>query len=119
MSSPEDLRLEAETLLADQHYLEAADAYCDLIDATFKEDSDISIQMCVDFVHYVECLINAYEEDAVAENLETAWEILENAKMGYETMNHCNDFDEEIQEIDDFFHKIIGYDKKFEDKLNE
>lgn len=119
MSNVEDLRLEAEALRNDMHYVEACDAYCDLIDLTFTEDSEITPQLCEDFTNYADCLIHSYDEEEAKELLDTAWDLLLNAQNGYTEMNHGHDFDEELNYVDELVHDIISRDSSFNEKYEE
>ncbi|KAK8897798.1 hypothetical protein M9Y10_000026 [Tritrichomonas musculus] len=84
MSSPEELRNRAEAARKGKNYTQAADLYSDLLAEVYSDDKDLSVQVCKDLVHYGECLLNTGENDE--DTFETIWEVLENARVGYEKM---------------------------------
>ncbi|OHS94395.1 hypothetical protein TRFO_39425 [Tritrichomonas foetus] len=82
MSSAEEIRNQAEAARKSKNFTQAADLYSNLLEITYKEDQKLDVQACRDFVHYGECLISSDDKDE--ETFETAWEVLENARVGYE-----------------------------------
>ena len=102
MSSPEELRNRAETARKGKNYVEAADLYSDLLAEIYKEDQPLSVQICKDFVHYGECLLNTGEKDE--ETFETIWEVLENARVGYEQMKEEDRPPEGLIDV----HELLG-----------
>ena len=84
MSSPEELRNQAETARKGKNYVEAADLYSNLLAEIYSDDQPLSVQICKDFVHYGDGLVNTGEN--YEDTCETALEVLENARVGYEKM---------------------------------
>ena len=76
------LRASAVSARKQKQWETACDHYSDLLKAEYSDDTaPLTVEVCVDLTDYAYCLIREEEPD-----LETAWECLENAKRGYETI---------------------------------
>lgn len=101
-NTPEELRNRAEAARRGKNYVEAADLYSDLLAEIYSDDKPLTVQICKDFVHYGECLLNTGEKDE--ETYETIWEVLENARVGYEQMKEEDRPPEGLIDV----HELLG-----------
>jgi tetratricopeptide (TPR) repeat protein len=84
MGDPEALREAGETARRGKDWQTGVEKYTELLELVYHENDDLSVQVCKDLVHYAECLIEA---DGDEDDRETAWECLENARIGYQKMD--------------------------------
>ena len=102
MSNPAELRSQAEAARRGKNYEQAADLYSDLLDVVFVDGQPLTVQVCQDLTHYGECLLNTGETDE--ETFETIWEVLENARVGYEQMKEEDRPPEGLIDV----HELLG-----------
>ena len=102
MSSIEQLRTRAEAARKAKKYSDAADLYSNLLEKSYSAEGDLTPETCRDFIHYGECLIKSGETDE--ETFEIAWEVLENARVGYEQMEESKRPPEGLIDV----HELLG-----------
>jgi tetratricopeptide (TPR) repeat protein len=89
MTDLRSLRESAEALRRQNQWRAASDKFSDLLQQTYHPDADLSVQTCVDLIHYAECLVEGFSvaEAEDDDDLETAWDSLEHARLSYEKMD--------------------------------
>lgn len=118
MSTPvEQLRQRAEDARKSKNFTQAADIYSELLEQIYKPDEPLSAQLCKDFTNYGECLINTGETDE--ETWETAWEVLENARVGYEQLNESERPPEALIDVHELLGELQLKQQKIEGSIEE
>lgn len=81
-------RSQAQNERKAKNYKRAVDLYDELLKMAYHDGDEISETICRDFIHYAECLLYSQPRGAPPdeEDLEIAWDCLENARVGYEKM---------------------------------
>ncbi|KAH0794972.1 hypothetical protein GPJ56_001098 [Histomonas meleagridis] len=109
MDEIQELRLEAQALFNDKHYYEACSAYSELLEKIFTPETPLSLEVCRDFTNYGKCLIlsaESDEEEDVDASLEIAWEVLENARHGYDLIDQDGSYDSELIEVHELLAEV-------------
>jgi hypothetical protein len=105
MEEADTIRQAAEVARRARDWQAGAQRYSELLDLVYHDnDDDLSIQVCKDLVHYAECLIESAGIGGEDDDLETAWECLENARLGYEKMKPEDVPDTGLTDV----HELLG-----------
>jgi len=82
---PIALRANAQNARKNKDYLNACALYSSLLELEADEEP-MTLLVCRDHIHYAECLLYSQSNEINDEDLEIAWETLEKARYGYESM---------------------------------